>query len=114
MKFFSPEVAPYLYESTIGPYIEYYCHVWAGARSWCLDMLDKLQKQLHRTVDPKHGASLDFLGHCRNIVNLSPFYRYFIVRCSSELAELFLLPYSQGRSTSYSDRLHDFSVNILR
>ena len=30
------------------------------------------------------------------------------------LAELVSCPYSQGRSTSYSDRLHDFSVTILR
>ena len=29
-----------------------------------------------------------------------------------ELAELVQLPYSRGRSTRYSDRLHDFSVII--
>ena len=34
--------------------------------------------------------------------------------CSSELAELVPLPYSRGRSTRYSDRLHDFSVTIPR
>ena len=33
---------------------------------------------------------------------------------SSELAELVLLPYSRGKSTRYSDRLHDFSVTIPR
>ena len=36
----------------------------------------------------------------------------FYSRCSLELAQLVLLPFSQGRSTCYSDRLHDFSVNI--
>ena len=35
-------------------------------------------------------------------------------RCSSELAQLVPLPYSRGRSTRYSDRLHDFSVTIPR
>ena len=35
-------------------------------------------------------------------------------RCSSELAQLVPLPFSQGRSTCYSDRLHDFSVTIPR
>ena len=30
--------------------------------------------------------------------------------CSSELAQLVPLPYSQGRSTCYSDRWHNFSV----
>ena len=34
--------------------------------------------------------------------------------CSSELAQLVPLPYSRGRSTRYSDRLHDFSVTIPR
>ena len=31
MKFLSPEVALYLYKSTIHPCMEYCCHVWAGA-----------------------------------------------------------------------------------
>ena len=35
-------------------------------------------------------------------------------RCSSELAQLVPLPFSQGRSTRYSDRLHDFSATIPR
>ena len=35
-------------------------------------------------------------------------------RCSSELALLVPLPFSRGRSTCYSDRLHDFSVSIPR
>ena len=46
--------------------------------------------------------------------SLSLFYRYCFGRCSSELAHLFPLPYSQGRSTCYSDRLHDLSVTIPR
>ena len=35
-------------------------------------------------------------------------------RCSSELAELVPLPYSQERFTCYSDRFLDFSVTIPR
>ena len=31
VKLLSPEVALYLYKSTIRPCMEYYCHVWAGA-----------------------------------------------------------------------------------
>ena len=31
MKFLSPEVALYLYKSTIHPCMEYCCHIWAGA-----------------------------------------------------------------------------------
>ena len=72
MKFLSPEVALYLFKSTIQPCMEYCCHVWAGAP------------------------------------------RYYFGRCSSELAQPVSLPYSQGRSTCYSDRLHGSSVTIPR
>ena len=52
MKFLSPEVALYLYKSTIHPYMEYCCHVWVGAPSCYFELLDKLQKQISRTVSP--------------------------------------------------------------
>ena len=44
VKFLSPEVAINLYKSTIWPCLEYCCHVWAGAPSYYLEMLEKLQK----------------------------------------------------------------------
>ena len=67
-----------------------------------------------RTVGPSLAASLEPLAHRRNVASLSLFYRYYFGRCSSELAQLVPLPYSRGRSTRYSDRLHDFSVTIPR
>ena len=112
MKFLSPEVALYLYTSTIQPYMEYCCHVWADAPCCYLELLDKLQKQRSRTVGPSLAASLQPLAHCRNVSSVSLFYRYYFDRSSSELAQLVPLPYSRGRSTCYSDRLHDFSVTI--
>ena len=45
---------------------------------------------------------------------LTFFYRCYCDRCSSELTQLAPLAFSQGRSTRYSDRLHDFSVSIPR
>ena len=114
MKFLSPEVALYLYKSTIRPCMEYCCHVWAGASSCYLELLDKIQKPICRTVGPSLAASLEPLAHCRNIAILSLFYSYYFGRCSSELAQLVPLPYSRERSTRYSDRLHDFSVTIPR
>ena len=51
---------------------------------------------------------------CRNVASLSIFYRYYFGRCSSELAQLFPLPFSGESSTRYSDRLHDFSFIIHR
>ena len=72
MKFLSPEVALYLYKSTIHPCMEYCCHVWAGAPSCYLELLDKLQKRICRTVGPSLAASLEPLAH-RNVANLSLF-----------------------------------------
>ena len=115
MKFLSPEVALYLYTSSICPYMEYCCHVWAGAPSCCLELLDKLQKWICRTVGPSLAASRKPLAHCGNVASLSLFYRYDVGRCSSELAQLVLLPFSSWRRfTRYSDRLRDFSVTIPR
>ena len=96
MKFLSPEVAMYLYKSTIHPCMEYCCHVWAGAPSCYLELLDKLQKQICRTVCPSLAASLEPLTHRRNVASLSLFYRYYFSRCSSKLAQLVLLPFSFG------------------
>ena len=114
VKFLSPEVALYLYKSTIRPCKEYCCHVWAGALSCYLELLDKLQKRICRTVGPSLAACLEPLTHRRNVASLSLFYRYFFGRCSSELAQLVALPYSRGRSTRCSDRLQDFCVTIPR
>ena len=83
-------------------------------RNCYLELLDKLQKRICRTVDPSLAASLEPLAHRRNLASLSLFYRSKFGRCSSELAQLVRLPYSRGRSTRYSDRLHDFSVTIPR
>ena len=114
MKFLSPEVALYLYKSTICPSMEYCCHIWAGAPSCYLDLLDKLQKRICKIVAPSLAASLEPLAHRRNVASLSLFYKYYFGRCSSELAQLVPLPFSRGRSTHYSERLHDFSITIPR
>ena len=52
MKFLSPEVALYLYKSTIRLCMEYCCYVWVGAPSCYLKMLDMLQKWICRTAGP--------------------------------------------------------------
>ena len=96
------------------PITEHCCHVLSGAPICYLELLDKLQKRICRTVGPSLAASLEPLAHRRNVASLSLFYRYYFGRCSSELAQLVPLPFSRGRSTGYSDRLHDFSVTIPR
>ena len=66
-KFLSLEVALYLYELTIRPCIEYCCHVWGGAPSCYLELVDKVQKWICRTV----GSVLVILIDC--MVFFSPF-----------------------------------------
>ena len=76
MKFLSPEVAPYLYKSTIHPCMEYCCHVWAGAPSCYLELLDKLQKMnMQEYVGASLAASLEPLAHRQNEASLRIFYR---------------------------------------
>ena len=65
MKFRSPEVALYLYKSTIRPCMEYWCHIWAGAPSCYLELLDKLQKRICRTGGPSLAASHEPLAHLK-------------------------------------------------
>ena len=114
VEFLSPEVALYLNKSTLHPRMEYCCHVWAGAPSCYLELLDKLQKWLFRTVGLLLATSHEPSAYRQNVASLSLFYRYYFGRCSSELAQLVPLLFSGGRSTCYFDRLYDFSVIIPR
>ena len=53
VKFLTAEVALNVYKSTIWPCMEYCYHLWAGAPSYCLKFLDKLQKWIlphHRKI----------------------------------------------------------------
>ena len=59
------------------PCMEYCCHVWAGASSFYLELLDKLLKQICRTVDPSLAASLEPLAH-QDVARLSLFCRYYL------------------------------------
>ena len=74
VKFVSPEVALYLYKSTIWLWREYCCHIWARAPSFYLDMLDKLQKPICRNVGTIPAGSLEPLGHRTIVASLSIFY----------------------------------------
>ena len=79
-----------------------------------MDMLHRIQKRVCRAVAATLAASLEPLDHKNNAGILSFIHRYYFGRCSSELAELVPLSCSRGRSTLYSDRLHDFPVTISR
>ena len=70
-KFLSPDVALYLYKSTIHSCMGFCCHVWSGAPSCYLEFLDKLQKQICTIVGPSLAAFLEPLAHCWNVASLS-------------------------------------------
>ena len=80
--------ALYLYKSVIRPCMEYCCHVWDGAPSCHLELLDRLQKCIYMTVGPSITTSLEHFPHGRNVASESLFYTYYFGRCSSEPAEL--------------------------
>ena len=44
MTFLSPQVALFLFKSTVRSCMEYCCHEWAGTPSCYFELLDKLQK----------------------------------------------------------------------
>ena len=112
IKFLSSELALYLYKSTIRPYMEYCCHVWAATPNYHLNLLVKLQKWICWTVGSTLAASLEPLARRRNVAHFSLFYKYYFGRCSSELVELVPLPYSRRRYNCYSDKLYHFSATI--
>ena len=114
MKFFSPEFLLQIYKSTKWLCMEHCCHVWTGAPSCYLELLDNLQKWRCRIVGPSLATSNEPLSHCRNLASLSLFCRQYFGRCLSELAQLVPCLYSQGRSTSYCNRLYYLSVTIPR
>ena len=62
--------------------MEYCCHNWAGAPSCYLELFNKLQKWICRTVSPSLAASLEPLPHHQNVASLSLFYRFYFGRFS--------------------------------
>ena len=62
------------------------CHVWAGALGCYLELLDKLQKWICRTVGSSLAVFLEPLAHCQNVARGSLFYRYYFGRYLSEQA----------------------------
>ena len=75
------------------------CHIWAGAPSCYLDVLDKLQKRICSTASsPTLAASFEPLVHRRNKASLSIFNRYYLVDIRLNWLNWLLIPYSRGSS----------------
>ena len=103
VKFFSPEIAFYLYKSTMRTCMEDCCHIWTGAPSCYLELLDKLQKRICRDVGPSFTTSLEPLIHLRNLVSLFLFCRYLVDVHLNWLSWSHFF-FSRRWSTRYRDR----------
>ena len=84
LKFLSLEVDLCFCQCTTRPSMEYCCH----APSCYLELLDKLQRQICRTLGTSFAAACEPLTHCWIVARLSLFCRYYFGRYSSELAQL--------------------------
>ena len=107
MKFLSPEITLYIYKSTIWSCIEYCCNTWAGALVATWSCQTNYKNEYAGLLLLHLLLLLNPLAHHRNVARLSLFYRYYFGRCSSELSKLVPFPFSQGRSSPYSDGLRD-------
>ena len=93
MKFLSPEVALYLYKSTIRPCMEYCCQVWPLVATWNSQISYKMNMQDYWSFTCCLCWTLGSLSKCSQ---LKSFLQVLL------------------RSPRYSDRLHGFSVTISR
>ena len=111
MKFLSPEVALYLYKSTICPCMEYCCHAWTGVPNYYLELLDKLQKWICRIAEPSLATSLEPLK-CTNLQS------FLFIGFTSTDVHLNCLNWFHFLSLEGGqlviDRLYDFSLAIPR
>ena len=113
-KLLTSDIILYLYKATIRPCMEYCCHVWAGASSTSLSLLDKVQKRVANLIGPSLSTKLQPLSHRRNVVSLCLFHKYFNGLCSDELAALVPPRRKYTRPTRQSAKSHPFTVEVLR
>lgn len=108
--YLTPESILYLYKSTIRPCIEYCCHIWGGASSESLNLLDRIQRRVCNSIGESLSSKLDSLSHRRAVSSLCLFYKYFHGHCSSELSDLVPPIKAFSRTTRYSSNCHPFTV----
>ena len=92
--------------------MDYYFHVWADSTNWFLNILDKLKKQVQRTVGPTVAAFLEILTPRQNEASSKFFYEQYFRKRSSGLVKMVPLPYFSRVSSKLSYSLHNFSVTI--
>ncbi len=113
-KFFSPESILQIYKTTIRPCMEYCCHIWAGAPSAYLGVLDKIQRRICNLIGPDLASRLQSLSHRRAVASLCLFYKYFHGNCSDELLSLVPRLHEFKRPTRLASRSHPYTVETFK
>ena len=101
-QYLPPTVMLYLYKSTIRPVMEYCCHIWTGAPTCHLSLLDGHDL----------ASSLESLSLHRSVASLSLFYRYYNGRCSKGLSLVVPPNRTFGRTTRFSAHSHPYTVSV--
>ena len=109
-KFLSPEVALYPYKYTIRSSMKYCFDLWAGTPNCYLELLDKLQKRIFRTVVTSLNPWL--IIECSQLINIINIISITVVDVHLNWLNWFHFLVVEGDLLVYFDRLHDFSVTI--
>ena len=73
--YLSPECILHLYKSLIRPCIEYCCHIWSGASSDVLSLLDRVQRRIINIVGPNLASKLQPLSNRCDVASMALFYK---------------------------------------
>lgn len=112
-RYFTPTQLLLLYKAQIRPTLEYCSHVWGGASSTSLSLLDRVQRKAIRLIaDPDLTSNLQSLAHRRAVASLSLFYRYYHGFCSTELASSVPLPLVFHRPSRAQAASHPYQVSV--
>ena len=92
--------------------MEYCCHLWGGACSDALGLIDNIQKRVANIIGPILAASLQPLSIRRDVASLSLFYKCYHDHCSVDLFSL--VPPSKvfQRVTRLPSHLNPFTVTV--
>ncbi|MBM6549304.1 reverse transcriptase family protein [Streptococcus dysgalactiae subsp. equisimilis] len=112
-RFFTSSQLLTLYKAQIRPTLDYCSHVWGGAPSFSLSLLDRIQRKAIRLIaDTSLTSTLQPLAHRRAVSSLSLFYRYYHGFCSSELAAVVPLPITFQRESRTQASSHPYQVSL--
>ena len=90
--YLTPECILHLYKSLIRPCMEYCCHIWAGAPSVVLSLLDKVQRRFVNIIGPTLAAkSFNLFLIIVTLLHFLCFTNIFMVVALANFLHWFLL-----------------------